>query len=155
MSTFLIRHASAGDRGQWRFDDQKRPLDEKGQRQAQQLVELFAKHTLATVWSSPAIRCMQTVGPLASSHSIDIEVRTELCEGASSVQLLKLIHKETAATPGDLVLCSHGDVISGVVNCLLRAGIEVNGASGCAKGSVWELKTANGVISEGIYTARP
>lgn len=155
MSVFLIRHASAGDRGRWHTDDQQRPLDEKGHQQALQLAERFAEHPLGAVWSSPATRCMQTVEPLALTCSLDIGIRTELCEGANYERVLELIHKETAAAPGDFVLCSHGDVISGVLNRLLRTGLEVIGASGCAKGSVWELKIANGTIIKGIYSAQP
>ena len=154
MSIFLVRHASAGDRSRWHLNDQQRPLDERGREQAQRLVDFLADATVRGVWSSPTTRCAQTVGPLAAAHSLDVQIRAELYEGAGSGQLLELILEEAAA-PGDLVLCSHGDVIPGVLNRLLRSGLEATGARGCAKASVWELKVHRGVITEGIYTAHP
>ena len=154
MSIFLVRHASAGNRSRWNLDDQQRPLDERGREQAQRLADFFADAAVRSVWSSPATRCAQTVEPLAAANSLDIQIRAELNEGAGSRQLLELILEEAAA-PGGLVLCSHGDVIPGVLNWMLRAGLEVTGDRGCAKGSVWELRVREGVITEGIYTAKP
>ena len=154
MSIFLIRHASAGDRSRWHLNDQQRPLDERGHQRSLRLVDFLADATLRGVWSSPATRCAQTVEPLAAAHALDIQIRAELDEGASSKQLLEVTLEEASA-PGDLVMCSHGDVIPGVLNRLLRAGLEVTGARGCAKASVWELKVHRGVITEGIYTAKP
>lgn len=154
MSIFLVRHASAGDRSRWHLDDRERPLDERGRAQALRIADFFAEHKVRAVWSSPATRCAQTVEPLAAAHRVDVRIRPELYEGASSKQLLELILEEASA-PGDLILSSHGDVIPGVLNRLLRAGLEVAGDRGCAKAGVWELRVRDGVITEGIYTAKP
>src|SRR5262249_55413614 len=62
---YLVRHAKAGSREQWRADDDLRPLTTKGWRQAEGLVEAFADRPLASILSSPAVRCVQTVEPLA------------------------------------------------------------------------------------------
>jgi 8-oxo-dGTP diphosphatase len=76
----LVRHASAGDRVVWEGDDRLRPLDERGRRQATELVELLAPYELDRILSSPAIRCVQTVEPLALARGLSIEVRDELSE---------------------------------------------------------------------------
>ncbi|MDE0607492.1 MAG: phosphoglycerate mutase family protein [Acidimicrobiaceae bacterium] len=154
MSIFLVRHASAGDRSRWRLNDMERPLDERGREQASRIADLFADSAVRAVWSSPATRCVQTVEPVAEAHSLNIRIRDELCEGADSARLLELILEEAAA-PDNLILSSHGDVIPSVLNRLLRAGLEVTGDRGCAKASVWELRVDNGLITEGIYTAKP
>lgn len=154
MSIFLVRHGSAGDRGRWRLDDKQRPLDEKGRVQAQRIADFFAEHTVRAVWSSPAIRCSETVEPLAAAHCLAVQIRPELYEGAGSKHLLELILEEAAA-PADVVMSSHGDVIPRVLDQLLRAGLEVSAERGCAKASVWELRVHNGEIAEGIYTAKP
>ena len=154
MSIYLVRHASAGDRSRWHLNDKERPLDERGRSQALRIADFFAENTVRAVWSSPATRCAQTVEPLAAAHSVDVQLRSELYEGAGSRRLLELILEEAAA-PGDLIMSSHGDVIPGALNRLLRAGLEVAGDRGCAKSSVWELRVQNGVITEGIYTAHP
>jgi len=154
VSIFLVRHASAGDRSRWHLDDIERPLDERGREQASRIADLFADSALRAVWSSPATRCVQTVEPVAEAHSLDVQIRAELYEGARTALLLELLLEEASA-PDDLILSSHGDVIPGVLNRLLRTGLEVAGDRGCAKASVWELRVRDGVITEGIYTAKP
>ena len=154
MSIFLVRHASAGDRSRWHLDDKERPLDERGREQALRIADFFADSAVRCIWSSPATRCTQTVEPVAKAHSLDVQIRAELYEGAGSARLVELILEEAAA-PDDLVLSSHGDVIPGVLNRLLRSGLEVTGDRGCAKASIWELRVRNGAITEGIYTAKP
>jgi 8-oxo-dGTP diphosphatase len=76
----LKRHASAGDRDAWEEDDLLRPLDKRGRRQAAELVELLAPYELDRILSSPAVRCVQTVEPLAEARGLEIERREELSE---------------------------------------------------------------------------
>ena len=88
----LIRHGRAGDSDAWEGDDRLRPLDEKGRRQAEQLVQLLEPHSVDRIVSSAALRCVQTVEPLAHARGLEIEVRKELGEGLQSsagVQLLR------------------------------------------------------------------
>jgi broad specificity phosphatase PhoE len=80
MTLLLIRHASAGDRDDWVGDDLPRPLDARGRDQASRLPDLLGDYEIARVLSSPAVRCLQTVEPLARSRGLDIEVREELSE---------------------------------------------------------------------------
>ncbi len=90
----LVRHARAGERDDWQGDDRLRPLDERGRRQAVELVGLLADYELERIVSSPALRCVQTVEPLAKTRSLEIEEREELAEehqqtaGASFVRSL-------------------------------------------------------------------
>jgi phosphohistidine phosphatase SixA len=76
----LVRHASAGDRYEWEDDDRLRPLDERGRRQASQLVDLLEQYEVTRLFSSPALRCVQTVEPFAQARGFDLEVRDELSE---------------------------------------------------------------------------
>jgi 8-oxo-dGTP diphosphatase len=114
MTLLLIRHASAGDRDDWVGDDLLRPLDARGRDQASRLPELLGDYEIARVLSSPAVRCVQTLEPLARSRGLDIEVREELSEEhqdeAGATLVPSLVRKQTA-------LCVHGglsDTISGV-----------------------------------------
>ena len=77
-----------------------------------------------------------------------------LTEGARPVDVLELLRGE-AAVDGDLVLCSHGDLIPEVLNRLLRNGMTVVGARGCEKGSIWSLETKGRDIVRGSYLASP
>ena len=114
MTLLLIRHASAGDRDEWVGDDLPRPLDARGRGQASRLAELVGDYEIARVLSSPAVRCVQTVEPLARSRGLDIEVHEELGEeqqGEAGAELVRSLVGEHAA------LCVHGglsDTIAGV-----------------------------------------
>ena len=68
--------------------------------------------------------------------------------------LLELMRTE-ALIEGDLVMCSHGDLIPEVLNRLLREGMSVIGGRGCEKGSVWTLEVRGRDIVSGTYTATP
>jgi 8-oxo-(d)GTP phosphatase len=114
MTLLLIRHASAGDRDDWVGDDLPRPLDARGRGQASRLVELLSDYEIARVLASPAVRCVQTVEPLARSRGLDIEVHEELGEeqqGEAGTELVRALIGEHTA------LCVHGglsDTIAGV-----------------------------------------
>ena len=51
----FVRHGSAGDREQWVGDDRLRPLDEKGRRQAAELVTTLEPYAVERVLSSPFV----------------------------------------------------------------------------------------------------
>jgi 8-oxo-dGTP diphosphatase len=74
----LLRHAWAGDSSKWEGDDNERPLDKRGLEQAKELVEELAPFTIDRIVSSPAVRCVQTVAPLAQARGLEIEERPEL-----------------------------------------------------------------------------
>lgn len=154
MPLHLVRHASALDRSGWAFDDLERPLDERGTTQSAAITARFAGKAVRGVWSSQALRCVDTVAGTAQAHNLSVEIRPELTEGASPNALLELL-REQALVDGDLVLCSHGDLIPEVLNRLLREGMSISGPRGCEKGSVWELETRGRDITQGRYTAIP
>jgi len=101
----LIRHASAGDRYEWEGDDRLRPLDERGRRQANQLVELLEQYKITRLLSSPFLRCIQTVEPLAQARGFDIEIRDELSEERQQVDGPTLV---TSLHDRNAVLSCHG-----------------------------------------------
>lgn len=101
----VIRHASAGDRSEWEGDDPLRPLDAQGLSQASGLAELVDGYEIGRILSSPAVRCVQTVEPLAQARGLEIEVRDELVEerqGQEGAQLARSLLGE------DVALCVHG-----------------------------------------------
>lgn len=68
--------------------------------------------------------------------------------------MLDLLAAE-ATVEGDLVLCSHGDVIPFTLSRLLHDGMTISGTDGCAKGSVWSLMVSGGRIVSASYVADP
>ncbi len=150
MAVYLIRHGNAGVRGTVAADDLERPLDDLGMSQANALAAAFEVVEIDSVHSSKALRCRQTVGPLAASSELDIVSTDALTEGTSmadATELCRSLVDETA------VLCSHGDVIPAILSQLMRDGMSVSGSRGCEKGSIWRLETQGRDIVRGRYFA--
>jgi 8-oxo-(d)GTP phosphatase len=109
MPPLLVnRHASAGHRGDWDGDDSKRPLDERGLRQAAALVDQLMPFTIDRILSSPFVRCVQTVEPLAAARGLEVEVTDELAEGTDPSRVRALL----ASLAGTATIaCGHGPEI--------------------------------------------
>lgn len=101
----LVRHASAGDSAAWEGDDHDRPLDKRGRKQAKGLVRQLAELAPAVIVSSPYLRCLQTVEPLARSLQVAIDVRAELGYERPDQEALALITSLSGITA---VVCGHG-----------------------------------------------
>ncbi|HEV8564978.1 MAG TPA: phosphoglycerate mutase family protein [Actinomycetota bacterium] len=138
---YLVRHAKAGKREASTDDDRLRPLSKSGRRQAEGLVRLFRGREVERILSSPFVRCVQTVRPLAIERGSPIEETSALSEGASVTEALDLI-----AELGDVpaVLCSHGDVIPALVEHLAENGMTIDGERDWRKGSTWVLERNGG-----------
>jgi phosphohistidine phosphatase SixA len=144
--SYLVRHGSAGDRHAWHDPDELRPLDEEGRRQAKALVGLLADAMIERLLSSPSLRCVQTLEPLAEARGMPIETTPVLAEGAGGAGAVELLSGEAA-----LVSCSHGDVIEAALDLLAEAGVALEGRSGeTPKGATWVFDLRNGTIVQGV-----
>jgi 8-oxo-dGTP pyrophosphatase MutT (NUDIX family) len=101
----VVRHASAGDSETWEGDDRLRPLDTKGRRQAEELVARLAPYELERILSSPHVRCVQSVEPLAEARGLEVETSDDLAEGAGPDRLRRVLER-LAGTAA--VVCGHG-----------------------------------------------
>jgi phosphohistidine phosphatase SixA/8-oxo-dGTP pyrophosphatase MutT (NUDIX family) len=149
---YVIRHAKAGIRAAWSGPDEERPLTRRGRKQARRLVERFQGLDIQRILSSPFVRCMQTVEPLAEARGLPVEVATELREGASVDELLRGL-----GTFGDrpTVVCGHGTEIRSMIDRLEAGGATIEGARGIAKGSVWVLDREGERIVAAHYLPAP
>lgn len=143
---YLVRHAKAGSRSDWTGDDRERPLSKAGWRQAHALAEKLAP--LADggeLVSSPYLRCVQTLEPLAAALDLTVAADERLAEGDDFRGALDLL----THLPAGSVLCSHGDVIPDTIAALERRGCRFVGEPDWRKASVWVLRRgADGTISE-------
>jgi 8-oxo-dGTP diphosphatase len=153
VSLYLVRHAHALARHDWRERDADRPLSARGKVQAGGLAAALAGRPLRRALSSPALRCQQTVAALAAAHDLPVELLDMLAEGAPPAPARALLD-ELAAAGIDAVVCSHGDLIPDLLAGLRREGLPIEG-EGCAKGSVWQLHTADGRIVSARYHRHP
>ncbi len=136
MTIFLVRHAKAGNRSDWNGDDWLRPLTTSGQTQARGLLAQFHAERFTTILSSPYVRCMETVVPLASAHGLPIVPTEALAEDHTIDEVLAVLH---AHGDGGLVVCSHGDIIPMVLTHLAALGTDLGVAPRCEKGSTWVI----------------
>src|SRR5687768_6255682 len=77
-SLIVVPHADAGDRKKWTTDQDLRPLSDLGRRQAAELAPNI--DDVDAVVSSPALRCVQTVEPIAIASGVEVELSEHLRE---------------------------------------------------------------------------
>jgi 8-oxo-dGTP diphosphatase len=151
MTVYLVRHAVAVGRSEWDgSDDRLRPLTKRGQRQALGLVEALAQADVRRVLSSPALRCADTVAPVAAARGLGVEHDDSLAEGADAEGAVALARK-LAGKKGDTVLCTHGDLVPEVLRHLAREGMRWDGELRFAKGSTWVLAFDGDRCVDGQY----
>jgi phosphohistidine phosphatase SixA len=132
MTLYLIRHAKAGS-----APDEERPLNDAGQRQSERIAELLADAGVGRVLTSRYTRCVQTVAPLAQRLGLELEYHDDLAEEAE-VELAWQLLESLAGT--ETVLCSHGNIISPLLDRVMRRGAAIEGEWSCKKGSIWCLE---------------
>ena len=152
MTIYLVRHARAGDRSAWNANDTLRPLSRAGQAQARGLVDTLAKARFERILSSPYVRCMETVVPLAAARHLAVEPDDALAEGADLEQTLTLVQKHLTS---GAVLCSHGDMIPAVLEHLAAGGIDLGSHPRCPKGSTWVVEAKGGSEITGVHYLPP
>ena len=146
----LVRHADAGNRSAWVNDDFQRPLDDFGRMQAEAIGVTLACRPVQRILSSPAVRCVDTVVPLGLALGLPVETADDLAEGSYVAGAFELLRSLVAAA-GDSVLCSHGDVIPGLLWVLSQYGLDIPEIGRCKKGSIWELEVTDGRIVGATY----
>lgn len=151
MTIYVVRHGKAGSRSAWTEPDVLRPLTKAGRRQAVAIADAFADAGVATILSSPYVRCRQTVEPLAERLRLPVDLSDALEEGAPLVETLALLDKL-----GDdpAVLCTHGDVVGELLGHCVRHGVAVD-VGLLAKGSTWVFETEAGAIVGARYEPPP
>jgi phosphohistidine phosphatase SixA len=137
MTLLVLRHTHAGDRETWSGDDRRRPVSALGASQAEALVDQLAPYPVDRVLTSPYLRCVQSVEPLADARGLEVEHEDLLAEGTPLDRIRGLLRDVADA---HTVLCSHGDVIASLVTDLADRGVDL-GPDGLVwqKASTWVL----------------
>jgi 8-oxo-dGTP pyrophosphatase MutT (NUDIX family)/phosphohistidine phosphatase SixA len=115
-STFalaLVRHGKAVGRSSWSGDDATRPLTERGVEQAAGLVATLGAWAPKRIVSSPAVRCVTTVTPLAAAAGLEIKRDAGISQDsweAGSDEVRRVVGKRVRAGKS-AIICSHGPVL--------------------------------------------
>ncbi len=144
----LTRHARAGARGGWRGDDSARPLSERGRSQAEAIVRQLEGFNIDTILTSHAIRCRETVGPLAEARRLVPEITGGLWEEAGVDEVRALVEDRPAGTS---LFCSHRPILQAAMRTLIRDRADLP----LAKGSTWVFDFRAGDLATANYLAAP
>ena len=148
---YLLRHAHAGNKRTWSGPDGRRPLSATGRREAAGLVPLLHDRPIATILSSPALRCEQTVRPLAEQRGLPVGLDGRLDVDAGVDDAAGLIRPDL----DDVVLCSHGELIGQLLGLLRERGAPIGRDAQWPKGSTWLLRLSGDRVAEATYLPPP
>jgi len=144
---YLLRHAHAGNKRAWAGPDSARPLSRAGRQEAHGVLTQLRDYPISRILSSPTVRCLQTVEPLAQRRGLRVESADVLGVDADPNDLVAQLLDPAAA---EAVLCSHGELIGAALIRLVGERFEDNGLS-WPKGSAWVLKATDGRIEDARY----
>ena len=125
----LLRHAKAIERTDWAGEDTDRPLSSVGERQAKRLLSTLQPFGVEEIHSSSAVRCYETITPMARSLNIDFFFTDSLSED---------VHRKDKARPVKyierllvnnypILICSHNPVLPNVVSGFVeKFGVEID-----------------------------
>lgn len=113
---------------------------------------IFANFDISAVYSSPYLRCMQTVEPLARAHRVKVQAEAGLAEGRGLEAAFGFF-----ADPklDQVVLCTHGDIVWELVEDLANRRVLPAFREDFAKGSTWVVDVKGGVPVKARYIPAP
>ena len=155
MKLYLIRHARALPRAEWTGHDELRPLSDRGRDESEWLADALADDPPVRLVSAPALRCQQTLEPLAVEHAVALEVDERLAQGESAARVLELLPTQA---DGPVAFCTHADVIEALLAVLELRQATDDGITCCRKGACWVLEGSGYTPSRARYlepTRRP
>jgi broad specificity phosphatase PhoE len=144
---YLLRHAHAGNKRAWSGPDDRRPLSATGRREAAGLVPRYQDRPIATILTSPALRCQQTVQPLAEHRRLPVALDGRLDVDAAIDDTATLIR----AGLDDVVLCTHGELIGQLLELLRARGAPIGQNPRWPKASTWLLRLSDDRVAEATY----
>ena len=154
MSTVhLIRHAKAKNRQTWSEPDHLRPLTKRGRREADAIAARLGEEPVTRLVSSPFVRCVQTLEPLAVALDLPVETTDLLAEGADGARAAELLL--SLAGTGEVACCTHGDVLFDVVDLVAGSGVALDGPRVAPVASTWVLTPGDGRFAEARFVDQP
>lgn len=126
----VLRHAKAVSRSSWEKSDAARPLTEKGRRQADAIVGPLRAFGVRRIVTSDAVRCVQTVQPLASAIGRKPVATERLSQDAweDGVSDVRSVVGKRVRARKPAVICSHGPVLPGILSELALATGTMHGS---------------------------
>ena len=113
----LLRHGKAIAREEWEGDDGDRPLAQLGQLQSMRMLAKYLPFAITEIHTSDAVRCYETVAPMARSLKLDMFYWSELSEYAYEKDKKAAINvvNDIIESEAHAIVCGHNPVIPGIV----------------------------------------
>ena len=123
FAIIALRHGKAVPHEDWDGADAERPLQPRGQRQAESVARAIAAFRPRKLVSSTAVRCSETIAPLAERTGLRVSRTDAISQDAyrpdgGEVETVVRKRLERATTA---VLCSHGPVLPQIVTAVAIA----------------------------------
>lgn len=117
FALLVVRHGKAVDKHGWQGDDAARPLTERGIAQAAALSHVLGAWAPKRIVSSPAVRCVTTVAPLAAAVGVPIKrdegISQKAWENGDS-EVRRVVGKRVRVGK-TAILCSHNPVLPAII----------------------------------------
>lgn len=107
---------------------------------------------ITAVYSSPFLRCIQTVEPLARTRGLEIKQSAALAEGMGLHGAMQFISDPKL---DHAVLSCHGDLVWELVEDLVKRRVVKPDQGGFAKGSTWVVDYDAGVPLRARFIPAP
>src|SRR5262249_60089940 len=123
-------------------------LSSRGYKQARNLVPALEGYAPQRILSSAAVRCLETMAPLAEAMHLKVEEEDALAEGAGlgALAVVRRVAHEKIA------LCTHGAVIPEILVSLADEDhLDLGPRPRQAKGSVWVLEAEGDRFVKAVY----
>lgn len=126
----VLRHAKATPRSEWDGSDASRPLTDRGRKQAKSIVGPLRAFGVRRIVSSDAVRCVETVTPLARALDRKIVKTEKISQDAwedGDSDLRSVVGRRIRAGK-PAVVCSHGPVLPGLLSEIALATGTIQGS---------------------------
>jgi|688.fasta_scaffold17789_10 8-oxo-dGTP diphosphatase len=117
----LLRHAKAVKREDWDGDDGDRPLSHVGQLQAKRLFPLYFPYAIKEIHSSDAMRCIETIEPMARTMQLNPIFSTDLSEYRFSKDKEAALDYAQDLLSNNVagIICSHNPILPKLLKKLI------------------------------------
>jgi 8-oxo-dGTP diphosphatase len=125
----LMRHAQALARHDWSGEDCDRPLNNHGERQARRILSNFQPYAIEEIHSSSAVRCYESITPMARALSVDFFFTDSLSEDVylkDKDRPIKYIHR-LLVNDYPVLVCSHNPILPRTISSFVdKFGVGVS-----------------------------
>ncbi len=123
FAVIALRHGKAVPPSSWDGPDATRPLLHRGAQQAANVAPAIAAWGPRRLLSSPAVRCVTTIAPVAAATGLEVKLSATISQDAyedGTATVKKAVDKRLEKQQ-TVVMCSHGPVLPAIIGAVADA----------------------------------